>query len=366
MEPDKYTIDEPLLYDSGTGEWAIFNGVIPDHILTADCNDTVVGHCIYEKTLEDCVEICEKSGTCQYGYHITSLPNHPDTCVPIHTIAGNANPVYRLRNKSIYEPVSRADVQTFMSTKVSFPPHEGNVVFYEDSFMLGSQNNHLASPTMKGSSDTLLLPDGDLHVILLAVPIRNDSTRHYVPVKFGDNVVINIPSTTLVVSSQSDGALGWVPGVFNIDNRVTFTLTSPDASRTGTPILYSDSIYMMIDKDYVAVSNGTLVVGNNPTVFNFRPQMKGYYCDQGTCNEMHLTDMRIRSDGVGVISGSDGSDRPIMRNPGCWGVCSYSPAGENILDNLYAYTHISDNWTISVICIAIAIAVVFWIIRTRI
>lgn len=122
------------------GKWLIWENTVLNRIYLSDCNDTINGICLKDKTVKECLNEC--AGECGAGYHI-DFGNGKSICVPIRTdIHKNLNPVYRLRKQSMYPDLDGTKVSTFINTeKYLFPPDAANVVFYQDLLTMINTHN---------------------------------------------------------------------------------------------------------------------------------------------------------------------------------------------------------------------------------
>lgn len=50
---------------------------------TFSCTDTVTGRCIEDVSLDDCIQYCDGSPFCDFGYHIQLKPNGKSYCLPL-------------------------------------------------------------------------------------------------------------------------------------------------------------------------------------------------------------------------------------------------------------------------------------------
>ena len=121
-----YDIDKPKIKDK---KWLIFENTIFDDLSFMDCNDTIEGVCILDKTFDQCVKKCEDDPNCAAGYYISGLEKN--ICVPLRTEEYHyVNPIYRLRQQKIYNELDNLDVKTFVDKSVyPFPPEQANPSF---------------------------------------------------------------------------------------------------------------------------------------------------------------------------------------------------------------------------------------------
>ena len=88
------------------------------------CVDTIHGECIKNVSVEDCVDLCNKSDICAYGYHV-KLPNEKDSyCLPINELPYMdnteifTNSLYPKTSARILSPNVGVDVTTFQNKNI--------------------------------------------------------------------------------------------------------------------------------------------------------------------------------------------------------------------------------------------------------
>src|SRR3990167_5001108 len=115
-------------------DWYIFPDTVLANINLSGCENTVNGVCHNTKNVEECIDICQKSGKCRFGYFIQT----PDAnfCAPLlHHEVGSVAPYYRLRNKDIYPGTKNTRSFVFSDgKKYPFLPDMPNALFYADYF----------------------------------------------------------------------------------------------------------------------------------------------------------------------------------------------------------------------------------------
>ena len=370
-----FNLKKPMLKDNN---WLIFQDSIFNNLSVMDCNDTVEGICYTDKTFDQCIQSCKDNASCGAGYYIKGLGKN--ICVPLRTtIYRDVNPIYRLRNQSIYPELDNMDVKTFIDKDTFyFPPVEANTVFFMDHLLITNVDDSLTlqtSPLSYDFNDAKFEKDGSLIVQLL--PIRANITvgTNYKHVNYGEPFAINIPGTSLVLrQSRSKKHMTWIPRRDSLTLSDSFSISPimPD-KKMGDPISYSDTFSIKYsDIDTISVSDSlhftSIYYGSykdaksrgHSVTFKFIPKMKGYYCaDDGSCTEMNLEDMVVNKKGIGTYNGLD-----VGRNPGCWGVCKYKVKGFNKIKpfDIYQtdiYSKLKYTWILIVISILISIGVSF-------
>jgi hypothetical protein len=322
-------IQKPEIKDE---RWLIFPHTIFSHLDSMDCSDAIEGICYKNKTFDQCLKLCDNDINCAYGYHI-DFKNKDSICVPLANRLDTSNPIYRLRDQTIYRELEGAYVKTFMDKKVyQFPPEQANTVFYMDNFILENiETNMKISDTVLSYDNKNLVysKDGNLQIQLLQIPHNLSESVQYIPVKYGDVLCFNIPTTNLVMikSDTYSNRLEWASRSFYLDNDVSFIIKPLPNSRKkiGDTLSYSDTFTIHYNTYILSVHlDGTnhLEINKDENInktFKFNPKMTGYYCDSDNkCKEISLEEMIIDDNNIGTYNGT-----AVGRNPGCSGVCSY-------------------------------------------
>ena len=332
-----YNINKPSVKD----DWVIFPNSIFSNLETMDCNDSIEGICYNDKTLNQCISLCEKSPECDYGYYINKNIGQ-NICVPLKK---HNNPIHRLRKKDIYPILDNATTKVFINKNIyDFPPKDANTLFFMDNFNIQNVETGMILETSpishkKNKQDVQFTKNGDLIVQILQVPPDLSAGIQYVPVKYGDPIALNIPNTTLIMRENSlNDHIEWVPRSEIIPVNMTFKLIPiTNNKKIGDTVSFSDTfciysnVYIlgidnqsMLEKLYYNTYDQAIDKKENVT-FRFYPKMKGWYCDKnnnGKCTEIPLSKMKINNKGIAMYNGSE-----ILRNPGCFGTCSKTSKG---------------------------------------
>ena len=335
VQNEFYNINRPEIKDD---KWFVFKDTIFSAIDTMDCDESVSGQCLIDKTFDECLDVCENNNYCEYGYYVTTPAQ--SICVPLRTTAsGLSNPAYRLRKKDIYPEFKNIDSKVFIrKKKYRFPPTEANTVFYMDNILL---HNVESDCNVNGlfldvtSNDVMYSKNGDLQIKLLEIPTDLSIGTQYVPIKYGDQVAFNLPETNLVIrNSVTTTKLEWIARSFNLGPEIAYILVPlPNSNKKiGDIVNYSDSFSISSSGIFVVGVNDLLrseiyyykdyenakLRGKNVT-FKFLPKMMGWYCNNDAqCTPIALEKMIVDKDGIGTYDGL-----AIGRNPGCFGVCKY-------------------------------------------
>ena len=351
MLSNKFDIKKPELIND---KWVVFKNEVFDELDTLDCDDTIEGKCYEDKTFDQCVDICDKSHKCTFGYYI-SRKNNSNLCVPLKTHSDSINISYRLRNQNIYPELDDTVVKTFLDKNVyQFPPADANTIFYMDNFLFENVetntivNNTILSDITKKSiskvidtNDVILSSDGHLIIHMLEIPISLAVGIEYVPVKYGDKVAFNIPTTNLIMRPKScTNTLEWISRSFNITQSSSFTLIPlPDSKKKiGDFVSYSDTFSIQcaanvfilgvnewnnIEKYYIKNYKEAKIRNKNVT-FRFKPQMKGWYCNNKKPEIVSFDKMTVDENGIGTYNGMK-----ISRYPDAFGMCKNEPNEPN-------------------------------------
>lgn len=324
-----YKFSPPWQFD----DWYIFPDAILDNLDLSDCNDTVNGVCTHTETLQDCINLCQQAGQqCQGGYMIEAKDKN--YCVPLLNYQDESlSPYYRYRNKNIYPQLRNVHTYMFNRTAAPFPPDIPNVIFYTDNFVLKNveRNVHIGHTDDETSSqDVIFTPQEAIHVQLLPGQTGRNYIEHYVTVRNGDSVVINIPKTTFVLRPKDNNKdVGWLMRASLInapENTFVIHHTDPTVP-IGTPLTYSDQFYftyqnhpLIFDYEHSQllvepISLDNAIAKKLAMTFEFVPKVEVYYCDNGNCKSISLD----KTDRSGVTARYNG--RPAVRSPVCWGVC---------------------------------------------
>lgn len=377
MSHNSYNIKKPVLKDDN---WLIFPDTIFSHINTMDCTDAIEGKCYTDKTFDQCIDTCEKSPECNFGYYISDLPGK-NICVPLRDRNFDSNPSYRLRTKNIYPEMEKGHTKVFISKKqYPFPPEQANTLFFEDNFIIQNLETgfFLETSPISGGNDgakVSFTKNGDLIVQVLQVPPDLSAGTQYVSVKYGDPLVFNIPNTTLIMKEHKNSdRIEWDPRDYTISKHVAYTLLPVTPGKNiGDEVKYSDVFSIHTKKSILGIDPQSFVEklyyenykdakdNHHNVTFKFIPKMKGWYCDNNsTCQEIELEKMTVNDKGIGTYNGL-----AIGRNPGCWGVCNYKIKDQPHLQPFDKYIETDDNgnnmivWLIIISFILLIITLVF-------
>lgn len=351
----KYEIERPWLYDD---RWLVFDSTVFSNLDIEDCNDAVNGVCYEDKTFSECVKECKdaEDDMCSAGYYVETPIGEKNICVPLRTnlrVKKDFNPYHKLRKKSIYPVLKNIDIKTFVdSKKFRFPPNDANVVFYSDRMSLENVKNkiRLSDKSIDNTENTISIDisdvffekDGNLNIQfrpLVSTQVSIGETSS--PVRYGDNFVIHIPGTSLVLKKNTnDNNFKWIANdtpFTEISNTSFQCIPKTKIKMIGDYINYGDEFYLLYNdldiivmkKDIISLeykAYETLYENNENIGFKLISRMKGYYCDGKECKEIPSDEIE-KSGETGLYK-----NKYINRNPGCWGICKYKNPDSNLLD----------------------------------
>lgn len=331
---DSSNLPKPWVYKD---KWMIWSNSVLDIIKIADCDDTINGICLSGKTVQECIDQC--IGDCGAGYHI-QLEDDTSICVPIRTaIHPHLNPVYRLRNQSIYPELDHVKVSTFVNTDFfPFPPNLANVVFVRDIITMKDavNGNTIGKKDTEIKNKELIYMDygQDNNITLLLTHISAGQVSQYIPVRYGDFLQISVPATSLMAQvNENSKSLEWDMNVGLFHGADTsFRIMPIDNTKIlGDIVTFDDTFAILYANNSVVVLNpkhnylelvndnlqDVLKNKNFVSTFQFISKMKGYYCEGKECKSVPIKDIQT--------FGPTGSYKgvTVSKNPNCWGVCNY-------------------------------------------
>lgn len=327
-----YDIPRPLKYK----KWNIWPETVLDKMeYYSSCKDTIEGVCLTNKTLEECIDECGNESA--MGYYI-KLRNGDSICVPIRTdVHPYLNPVFRLRNKNIYKELKNIQIFTFIDSSVfKFPPDSSNLVFYNDILTIKDTkfNNTLGKENIEvNEGDIVYLDDKiDNNITLIPDKLLSDILSKYIPVRFGTMFNIFLPGTSLkIVVDQTNSILKWkfstilTAGEFmivpvNHHHKINDIVSYNDEFH----IIYKSNYIVLFDikSNYLFVKNKNIKLVKKEeeryvSTFKFISKMTAYYCDEGKCKSIPMTNVKT----IGNSSFYKNHKIISSSNPFCFGIC---------------------------------------------
>jgi hypothetical protein len=351
----KYEIERPWLYDN---RWLVFDNTTLSNLDMEDCNDAIEGVCYTDKTFTECVKECKdaEDEMCSAGYYVETPIGEDNYCVPLRTNSigkKDFNPYHKLRKKSIYPVLKNINIKTFVdSKKFRFPPNDANLVFYSDRMLLENieEKIRLSDKSIDKTEETKNIDisyvffekDGNLNIQFRPLVSTQDSIGEISsPIRYGDNFVIHIPGTSLVLKKNtSNNNFKWIANdtpFMEILNTSFKCVPKTRNKMIGDYMNYGDEFYILYnDLEIIVMENNiifsnynnyeTLYENNKNVGFKLISRMKVYYCDGIECKEVPVDEIE-KSGETGFYK-----NKHVNRNPGCWGICKYKNPKANLLD----------------------------------
>jgi hypothetical protein len=346
----EYEITSPVLYRN---RYLIFKSCIFQYMENTDCNDTPMGICSDNKfrNVHDAIDSLDSSSSSFLdnvvgaGYYIKKPWGQGSVFVPIRTgIHPFLNPIYRLRNKSIYNFLSDCDTWAFLDTSLyNFPPEAVSLMYYQDHFSIQDVKTGLFL-----DSDLLNFKKKDEAGVVCIIPFRDTMyvDQKYIPIRKNTAVSFNIPESSLILGMDADKAnkVKWKMNLDFADRDPVkiykrddtdpfFVLDNIDklkrvkAETEGKITLdFADEFYIKLSDKYIFENvRGEMVLTTDSyeeckernVHFKFIPHVRVYYCDGGGgIANTSLEFAQLEHDGKAFYKGNK-----LYRNPGCWGLC---------------------------------------------
>src|SRR3990167_7250060 len=334
-----YSLSKPWIYSSDlqppNKDWYIFPNTTLSELYLDDCNDTVIGTCPIVDKIENCIKICNESGNCSGGYFLET-PDSQNLCVPLRKYDySQTHPFYRMRRQDIY-PELRNVKSTFFNN-VSFqeyPPNMANRILFNDNLVLKNKNTGLCiSIDKKLAENVAFTKDNPVFLQFIPLVLFRTGVQKYVPVKDGDFIGINIPTTAaLLRKAYQENKIVWsirAGGINSESNtfKIHTKIKRKDPDSAIPHICYDDEVYFTFQDQLVNLdsNHGVLYLLNKKIedslqegdniLWQIIPKVEVFYCEDGECKKTSLEDTVVdheKSSYKGYVTG---------RNPTCWGLC---------------------------------------------
>jgi hypothetical protein len=271
---------------------------------------SVTGKCENVKTLQDCVNLCNEN--CDRGYFIET-PNSDNICLPLDSIYFDidSSPYYHIRNQEFKNSKSTI----FIKDRYKYPPDDSNVIFYLDNLQITNIKSGESIGIENEGKIKVLNTISEKKVNLHFIPNRllDSNMNKHLPVKNGDNIIINIPSTSYVLN-ENNGNIIWN---LNILSNSYFKIFAKNKN-FGNILTYDDEIYFMYQDKYIGFDNQNLSLSdqiNDYVYFKLEPQILVYYCDK-KCTAVELKYTETNNEIARY------KNMYVTRNPSCWNTCN--------------------------------------------
>ncbi len=341
-DDDLWLVNKPYKHRDS---WLVWPETLLNNMELSDCNDTINGVCLTNKSLAECIDECHDD--CGAGLYF-ELPNDKSICVPIRTdMHPTFNPIYRLRRQKYYDGLGDIKVHTFVNTsKFSNPPNQGNAILYYDIVtLLNPSSKKIITAQYTAGGDNIINmttnPIGNIQfipIIYTAGVMEEDF-----PILYGDKINIVIPGTNLTMTPSKKDILEWsvipidqikirdmyysfLPGPGNsanigdiVTNQMPLILTY--GSDNIVVYVNNDNNLMLHDKSVDEVMSMSDVT----TIFSVISKMVGYYCEGEECRQIPISDITPDIGARGKYKDRNGNWKQIYRHKGCWDSCRTIP-----------------------------------------
>jgi len=315
-------------------KWKILKNVVPKNTILDNCASSITGICSNVKTVQECVNECEKSDKCNYGYYVRG--KNESVCLPMNSELhyDNYNPTYNWVKNGNPEISTFAFLNT---DEIPFPDTDSNSAFFNDVIYLKNSKGYF----LYSKIDTTNLKDissvqftekpnekTPLKISLLNPYnpdfISNASLRKQVP------FVFSIDKTGYILrKNRENNDMTWV---FRggIEILVSDQLKIIPLIPNENDIFYGQKFYIQYLQGFLGISDdnkltyypGELKKGEN-MVFSMESNHAIYSCVKNRCQEIPDIDGINRTIMNPKYKGQD-----TFRSENCFGACGYEKEGK--------------------------------------
>lgn len=331
---DEDNISKSIIYDKDN-KYLIFPDTTIDKIQFSDCNDTIEGICYNDKSLDECIELCEKSNKCGIGQYITTYEKN--YCVPLKSdLYPDMYFTRKMRNKNIYPELNNADSKIFINTKkYKFPPDHSNTIFCYDEMQIKCNNLYMGLNDIE-PPDTIYRKNGDFQNIqLIEYGISESNLLKYIPIKYNHKYNIRLSNTSyILIKNQYTNELEWKNKILDTESPgITFSIKQYEINKKDDVLYYKTKFYLYFNEINLCYINNNGIfktttksieqliesedenINESNILFEFIPKVDSYYCDNGECKYIELNDTNCEKEKCRY------KNNIIYRNKGCFNLC---------------------------------------------
>lgn len=285
-------------------DFLLFDDVLIPGILNYDrgCRASIHGVCFdYDnKTLDQCMQLCEKDEDCGAGYFIDFKDKYT-ACVPLRTsVYPDANPAFGFFPSGSIEQEGKFDSKVFLKKGAfNYPAGNSACVYYQDIASLETLESKRSIET-DGSEEQIRLGDfGQVHIRVFS-PSTFFNTGLEVVVRFGDQLQLEEELANLLIKAMPDGKVVWGASSNAITNPGENIRILPvnSENKLGDKVVYRTPMRLQSDMGkYIGMNKTTrkleLVDMNSKdheTVFIFRSKNQFYECKNYQCVKYDKSD----------------------------------------------------------------------------
>ena len=383
MEP-ALNIESPKKVKIGDEQFFVLNNANPKPLVPPKgCRDALEAKCIKGIDLEECISRCAENKACGFGYYIEEGKN--SVCLPLYTgdYYPEANPVYYIKPKTVFPLTKKATTATFVRDEW-MPngeiPNNANAVFMDDVVRLSDTfGNELA---LTEGAIKLRGEGTDIKVL------SSYSTRLLDKVNFGNFVsfIQGDQRSSIVLQNTESGSLEGKPyrnwkqtpqnkfqiiPVNEVKGSDVLSYGEPFALRildqfvvsdkqTKTLTLLPDSLGQWgihvkppLRHDINILAKELLDKKQQGLIFTFKPRKKVYYCDEGRCKNVHLSNENVKTDGERATY----KGFKTMIHPKCYYSCEWGRTGQ-LSKSAVSDTTQQNGWRTATISVSVVLAMV--------
>lgn len=318
------------------GKWKILNDIIPKNTILDNCASSITGICKNYPLINECVNECEKSDKCDYGYYIQS--KNGNICLPMNSELryDYYNPTYNwIKNND-----SRLTTFAFINTeKIHFPDNNSNSVFFNDIIYLKNEmGNYIYTPRDKiagNLSDIPIVGISNNQKTELKISLKNPYNPDFISnasLREGIPFVFVINNTGYILRKNKDNNdMGWVfRGGIEISDADSMAIVLSGNKQSKNNVYYGQKFFIKYLNGFLNVKNNKLVYSTekNPQYFMMESNHSIYSCVNGKCKQVENIDRKVpapkfkgedtyRSDTCFDVCDnySENSPKPPLRNP---------------------------------------------------
>ena len=337
-DDELWLVNKPYKHNDS---WLVWPETLFTKMDITDCNDTIDGVCLTNKSLSECIDECNED--CGAGLYF-EIPNDKSICVPIRTaIHPTLNPIYRLRRQKYYDGLGDIKVHTFVNTnKFTNPPNQGNATRYYDIVTLlnpSSKKIITAQYTAGGNNIIHMTTNPIGNIQFIPIIYTAGEMEQDFPILYGDKLNIVIPGTNLTMTTSKKGILEWrvipIDQIKISDMYYSFLPGPGNSANIGDIVTNQIPLILTYGSDHIVVSinhNNNLMLYDKTvdevrrmsdvtTIFSVISKMVGYYCEEEECRQIPISDITPDTGAMGKYKDRGGNWKPIYRHKGCWDNC---------------------------------------------
>jgi preprotein translocase subunit SecG len=336
-------------------KWKILKNVMPKNTILDNCASSITGICNDYPTVQECVNECEKSDKCDYGYYIQS--KNGNLCLPMNSELhyDYYNPTFNWIKSSDNNPT-----YAFINTdKIPFPDVDSNSAFFNDVVYLQGEMGYIYTPRDKiigNLSDIPIVGVSKEKKTELKISLKNPYNPDFISnasLREGIPFVFTINNTGYILrKSKDNNDMEWVfRGGIEISDADTLSIILL-LSENSNDVYYGQKFLIKYLDGFLTMKNDKLVYSPGTATlektqhFTMESNHSIYSCINGKCQQVEKIDRKILAP---KFNGLD-----TYRSDTCFNACNIqndTKNNENITKK--GKTNILARFTMIVFCIYI-------------